>query len=752
MNAHPQTAAVAVVSQSPRVRVGRIHRAPKPTLYKDSPSSAPWSSGKRSIHVGRAPLSRVLAATALLVLLTAHGTEALVRIDEFGGTELPVEFLNIFIYDTYGRAKAEDVMAGRIADHNAALLELSWQGGSLPSHLVVYSDDEVDVDDFHKLQLDVESGAISCDEFVGGSPFSTRLVASSAPENGEQHLLIRRVVWQESRPRVWFLALAHCDTGAATVAAFANNPFRYNLTMVNPGDAFTRQFSKDEQGLMITIVVFGFLYGVVSLFLLLDTCGKFHVENFVVVFRSLAMIAFAQWAALGMRAVHLVMFYSVDGIGIPMLEVIGRVLDRLHTVGLMLLFIVLMKGWKTGYTGVNRVAMMLSVAFGFLIAGGYVLIAAWEQLGGQPVSVLNLWESPPGITVLGLRLLFMLWFTHSAVVRIRKQSFSASRRRFFTRLAVAVGLWFATVPATVALSLTLEIWVRAKVVEIVELSGNFAAMCAAAYLLQPGHLNDVFNTVDTIVVGAAAKRSQVHVDSETKKVSVEPFQRDTDDQDEVRGAESASTSDGRSKGKQRGKKSRKKKRKVAPGISDSDEARASRPSAASDVGSSMAEEERRRLEAKKLEEMRALRMERGAQKRDQGDAEVGEFNGWSSPARSTPGRMVSTARAAHFVIPGSRIRASPAPYASPAGTPGQGRGAVVAPGGGSEARARSFGASDVSDMEDGVPPMGGLHDGSDNSDADDNGWHGLSRTPPGSVRIGAAGGLPGRRMGGWGNV
>lgn len=58
------------------------------------------------------------------------------------------------------------------------------------------------------------------------------------------HLL--PVVWQESRPRFWFVAVAQCSS-AATVTPGEKVPLNYELHYLNPGGTFQRQFSKDRQ-------------------------------------------------------------------------------------------------------------------------------------------------------------------------------------------------------------------------------------------------------------------------------------------------------------------------------------------------------------------------------------------------------------------------------------------------------------------------------------------------------------------------
>lgn len=53
------------------------------------------------------------------------------------------------------------------------------------------------------------------------------------------------VVWQESRPRFWFVAIAACADAPREEGELT--PLTYELHMLNPGGAFQRQFSKDKQ-------------------------------------------------------------------------------------------------------------------------------------------------------------------------------------------------------------------------------------------------------------------------------------------------------------------------------------------------------------------------------------------------------------------------------------------------------------------------------------------------------------------------
>jgi len=53
------------------------------------------------------------------------------------------------------------------------------------------------------------------------------------------------VVWQESRPRFWFVAVAPCNDAIGQTGAAI--PLEYELQLLNPGGTFQRQFSKDTQ-------------------------------------------------------------------------------------------------------------------------------------------------------------------------------------------------------------------------------------------------------------------------------------------------------------------------------------------------------------------------------------------------------------------------------------------------------------------------------------------------------------------------
>lgn len=453
-------------------------------------------------------MAQATAMAMVLVTVSVAGVrvvDALFTSGSFGGAglaEAPVALVGAFVYDTYPKDVADDVSAGAAPEDQGAWLRFRSVSGPPPSALLVYNDAGADSTELFEGVLD---GSVSCAQFVGGALFSVPVLSPAGGDSGDGTIV--RIVWQETRPRAWFVYLAQCPEDAINFQTLTEVPFTYEVEMTNPGGLFQHHFSKDAQGVLETYITFVALNLCLFVTLLWLGCGTSNAHSLTSAFRTVTVLVGCEMLGLAGLVTHNVVF-AEDGVGLPVVNAASEMVHRLQNVMLMLLLVVMMKGWSTTYSGVKKRVQQLSIVFGVLLAAGYSLIVVWEELGGRATSALFLFESPPGIAIICTRMAVMLWFIWSSHVRIKKASYDKRKQRFFVGFA-ALGLaFFISLPVSVIVSFSLKPWVKTKVVVGLDVTVNFLALVLTSRVLRPSTLDDLFNAMQRIEVGASPSKTQ----------------------------------------------------------------------------------------------------------------------------------------------------------------------------------------------------------------------------------------------------
>jgi hypothetical protein len=113
--------------------------------------------------------------------------------------------------------------------------------------------------------------------------------------------------------------------------------------------------------------------------------------------------------------------YKNNGVGAPGLLGLGEsthssnhisnqisVLNMGSQLTFMLLLILLAKGWAISKTQITHKLLLTVVVSAFLLT--YISMFIWQNVGRDPASTLYVYESAPGVIILILRCLAMLYF------------------------------------------------------------------------------------------------------------------------------------------------------------------------------------------------------------------------------------------------------------------------------------------------------------------------------------------------------
>lgn len=381
----------------------------------------------------------VLVVCIAVMHCQCHGAEALTQHGTIDVSQpRQISYMGRFAFDTSSEADAweavhwlwnltYDADGQRLPDGpddeklqeltTAAFMHLQHVGGSPPEYILAHNDQQVESDAILDEGLrggDTES--VSCEHLV-----STALRAWHVG-TGYEEFPITRVMWQQARPRFWFISAVNCESPSETATRLLSgnsNEFEYSLHFRNPGGHFAREFSKEEQGVWEARIAASVVYVPWAVWAVYVSLVRFRTLQIATGFRVMAAILSLQAAALVLQVFSAASFAS-DGVVVVPVETIASFLDAAAECLLMLLLVAFMKGWTTVRAGVRLRHKVIGCLIFCAILVLYVLILVWSSLGGTPASALYLYDSPPGVIIVALRCSVLLWFAWSARKRIIK--------------------------------------------------------------------------------------------------------------------------------------------------------------------------------------------------------------------------------------------------------------------------------------------------------------------------------------------
>lgn len=362
----------------------------------------------------------------------------------------------------------------------------------------------------HVLLLDAVTGkeaaaAAAAERSSGVRPNCTHFVAQASYEHpvldgGERRL--RQVVWMETRPRFWHVALANCG---GLNNFFGGLTLDYRLHFRNPGGFLQKEFGVDRQ-LVLEAAGVASLWSLFTLVwsLAVLLCSRFHASTYKK--QSKALWAFVpvlafQVLAFLLHAGHLFVFAG-DGVGLPAAHTAASALWATSVVAFIVLQVSVVGGIEACCAGRRVVikfprviaAVVLSVVF----LGAYLVVFLWEEIDGSKASVLMLHDSEAGVVVLSLRFAALVWFWIGSRLRI-KNSEDDTHKAFFKNFVLFVSLWFAMLPVTAVVAVALPDVFRYKVVFMMDSLTTCIAFYGTAVLLHPKRLHAVLDDSLTTV-------------------------------------------------------------------------------------------------------------------------------------------------------------------------------------------------------------------------------------------------------------
>jgi hypothetical protein len=271
---------------------------------------------------------------------------------------------------------------------------------------------------------------------------------------------------ESARPRYWFFTFARCNP---TAPGFQNVDFRIHATQESA--SWSKEFGYNENGINTLYIVFMFLFSVVVFFECYGTYKLQQKLSYLHPMLKLALISIViEWISLFVLLLHYGS-YSSNGEGILILMKLGQVLAVISRCFLMLLLLLLSKGWTISNETLTHKWAIVGVIATYLIVSISSLIysySAEDLMRTTPTTGVEAFSIILNLVWLG----FAGWFVFSIFwVSYRKEDNPAKSvtpaqyaidtspiDRFLTRLLVSFVFTFARKKMYLMLGLLFTPW------------------------------------------------------------------------------------------------------------------------------------------------------------------------------------------------------------------------------------------------------------------------------------------------------
>jgi hypothetical protein len=286
---------------------------------------------------------------------------------------------------------------------------------------------------------------------------------------------------QYARPRWWYAVAADCSDSSDLDLTF-------NLHFLNPGNEMNREFSFDEQGLLIMYLIYFIFYCVG---LTLHAYGLYMLFNS----KSLHPIVFLLTGTIILELLTFFCFlihfgsFASDGIGYPDMQDFGELLDMVAMIMFMVLLVLLSKGWGVSGLPLTHGLALVAGSTVFLIL--YFALFLWQQFGVDPASTVYYYDTVPGYLIITLRIFVLVYFSYNIYESWRAENHPI-KRRFYFALGSVYAVWFLVLPFIVLVALGISPWVRQRAVMATYYTLNTIAFGILAYLLWPTNASAYF--------------------------------------------------------------------------------------------------------------------------------------------------------------------------------------------------------------------------------------------------------------------
>uniref|UniRef100_A0A182PW69 Uncharacterized protein n=1 Tax=Anopheles epiroticus TaxID=199890 RepID=A0A182PW69_9DIPT len=316
----------------------------------------------------------------------------------------------------------------------------------------------------------------------------TRVPRAAAPSTGkfETRLIVSCSnfgSFTSSRERWWYIAIANCDgTGKGL-----DVKYRFRMTNGPPGDFWHEHFSADEMYIPPILLAESIAYSMLLLAVFICAVELKARHLYHCTYRLFTLSVLLQWFGILLLSVTWTK-YAVSGIG-PFPN-FGGIFTSASEITFLLLLLLMAKGYTITRARLKTCSTVKITIFINLYVVVYVSLYIYQAEAFDPGEVLNLYESPAGFGLAGLRCAGWVFFMYACAATIRK---FAEKTPFYYPFTMLGSLWILSGPVLTLLGVSvLDPWVRESVMHGALGMVAFAGHLAFLWLTWPSRANRSF--------------------------------------------------------------------------------------------------------------------------------------------------------------------------------------------------------------------------------------------------------------------
>ncbi|XP_035794114.1 uncharacterized protein LOC118467576 [Anopheles albimanus] len=277
-----------------------------------------------------------------------------------------------------------------------------------------------------------------------------------------------------SRERWWYIAIANCDGSGRGLDV----KYRFRMTNGPPGDFWHEHFSADEMYIPPILLAEAIAYSMLLLAVFICAVELKARHLYHCTYRLFTLSVLLQWFGVLLLSVTWSK-YAVSGIG-PFPN-FGGIFTSASEITFLLLLLLMAKGYTITRARLKTCTTVKITIFVNLYVVVYVTLYIYQAEAFDPGEVLNLYESPAGFGLAGLRCVGWGFFLYSCAATIRKFT---EKVPFYYPFTMLGSLWIMSGPVLTLLGVgVLDPWVRE--------SAMHGALGAVAFV---GHLTFLWLT------------------------------------------------------------------------------------------------------------------------------------------------------------------------------------------------------------------------------------------------------------------
>ncbi|XP_065083092.1 transmembrane protein 145-like [Ochlerotatus camptorhynchus] len=285
-----------------------------------------------------------------------------------------------------------------------------------------------------------------------------------------------------SRQRWWYIAISNCGSNRGLDVFY-----RFKMTNGVPGDFWHEHYSADEMYIPPILLVESIAYTLLLLAVFLCAIELKSRHLYHCTYRLFALSVLLQWFGVLLLSTTWAK-YAVSGIG-PFTS-FGGFFTSASEITFLLLLLLMAKGYTITRARLKTCSTVKITVFTNLYVIVYITLFIYQSEAFDPGEVLNLYESPAGFGLAGLRCVSWGFFIYSSAATIRKFS---EKGPFYYPFTLLGSMWIMSGPILTVVGVNvLDPWVRESVMfgalAVVAFSGHLAFL----WLTWPSRANKSF--------------------------------------------------------------------------------------------------------------------------------------------------------------------------------------------------------------------------------------------------------------------